>query len=218
MITTLEPSSIAPYVKKQLQHMFPDDREEDLGSIVPRALDRLEHCLSPIKLPSYHRNGNVLFNHLHSEQYATFLYVASNVAWRDAGNVHLAAKLFCLNKALNGIVCMYDTILPDIFLIAHSVGIVLGKATYADYLVVHQNVTVGTDRGRQPRLGAGVVLFGGAAVIGDCDIGCNVSISAHSTLRKTSVPAGHIAAGMSPTLVIKPAKRVLVQEYFDLPA
>jgi len=218
MITSLEPSRLARYLARQLENMFPDDSEHDLAVVVPRALERVEHCFSRIKLSLYTKDGSVFFNHLHSEHYATFLYFASNTAWKDSGDIELASKLFCLNKALNGIICMYDTVLPDVFLIAHSVGIMLGKATYADYLVVHQNVTVGTDRGIQPRLSEGVVLFGGAAIIGDCTVGPNVSISTDSTVLNTSIPAGHVVAGRSPTLTIKQAKRPLIEHYFDVSA
>ena len=86
-------------------------------------------------------------------------------------------------------------------------------ATYADYLVVHQNVTVGTDRGRQPRLGEGVVLFGGAAVIGDCDIGCNVSISVHSTVRNTSVFSSNPNSMRAKSLfqTVTPMRRLLIR-------
>jgi serine O-acetyltransferase len=218
MITSLDTDSLILYLTAQLNHLFPDHKRHNLRRVVPHALDRLEKCLSRVKLPAYHVNDNIRFDHLHSEQYASFLYLASNVAWREAGDTDLAAKLFCLNKALNGMICMYDTTLPDYFLIVHSVGIMLGKATYSDYLVVHQNVTVGTDRGRQPRLGEGVVICGGAAIIGNCEIGENVSVSVHSTVLNSSVPAGHVVAGRSPDLKIKPAKRRLVCEYFDMEA
>ncbi len=215
MIASLEPDRLARYLGQQLMNMFPDDGEHDLQPIVLHAMNRVEHCFSRIKLPYYRRDGRPYFNHLHSEQYATFLYFASNTAWWE-GDIDLAAKLFGLNKALNSIICMYDTALPDIFLIAHSVGIMLGKASYRDYLVVHQNVTVGTDRALQPRLHEGVVLFGGLAIIGDCDIGSNVSVSAHSLVLNTSIPAGHVVAGRSPSLVVKPARRVLAEHFFDI--
>lgn len=216
MITTLEQGRLIPYLNRQLRNAFPDDTSYDLGLVVPRALDRVEYCLSHIKLRGYRRDGNVFFNHLHTEQYATFLYFASNVAWKEVGDVDLAAKLFGLNKAMNGIICMYDTVLPDIFLIAHSVGVMLGKATYANYFVAHQNVTVGTDRGHQPHLGEGIIMFGGSAIIGDCQVGDNVSVSAQTVVLNASIPAGHIVAGRSPGLIIKPARRALLAEYFDV--
>lgn len=218
MQTSLEPARLISYVAKQLQNFFPDEQEHDLSPVIHRAMERLEHCFANVALPGYRKHGKVVFNHLHSDQNAVFLYFASNTAWRDMGDIKLASKLFYLNRTLNGIICMYDTELPSIFLLVHSVGITLGKASYSDYLVVHQNVTVGNDRGFRPRLDKHVVLCGGASIIGDCDISSAVSISANSTVLHTAIPAGHIVAGRSPDLIVKPARRQLIEQYFDIRA
>ena len=36
--------------------------------------------------------------------------------------------------------------MPDIFLLSHPVGTVLGRAKFEDFFVVHQRVTVGGDK------------------------------------------------------------------------
>jgi serine O-acetyltransferase len=86
--------------------------------------------------------------------------------------------------------CMFDTLLPDYFLVVHTVGMLLGKAKYSDYFVAIHDVTVGTDRGKQPRFGRGVVIYGGASVVGDCEIGSNVSVAAGALIRNQAVPDG----------------------------
>jgi len=217
MRTSLSSSDLERYLRLQLDHFFPDGRSTArLEQVVPRALERVEHCFARIRLPAYSTEGAASFNHLHCDQYASFLYLASNVAWSECGDVELASKLFALNKALNGIVCMYDTILPEAFILIHTVGIVLGKATYGNYFVVCQNALVGSDRGLAPVLADGVVIFGGSSVIGDCRIGDHVTLSAGSTLLHEAVPPRSIVAGRSPELIIKPARRDLVQHYFRL--
>ncbi|HZP83014.1 MAG TPA: hypothetical protein VFB21_15345 [Chthonomonadaceae bacterium] len=215
MVTVLTEEEQIRYLIRQLESFFPDGRSlENVAPVVRRALERVEVCFRSINLPGYSREGTACFNYLHTDQYAAFLYLASNTAWKDFEDVTLASKLFALNKALNGIVCMYDTILPDIFLLMHTVGIVLGKADYSNYLVVAQNVTVGTDRGCRPTLREGVVLFGGSCIVGNTILHNDVSVSANSFVSHETIPAHSVVAGRSPSLTIKPARRTLADVYF----
>lgn len=204
------------YLRRQLEAFFPDGGDGDVDTVVRRAFERTERCFSSVKLRGFRTDGEVTFDHLHSDQYATFLYLASNTAWAELGDRSLASKLYGLNKALNGLMCMFDTVLPERFLIIHTVGMMLGKAQYGDYFVAIHNATIGTDHGITPRLGTGVVVYGGSAVVGDCALGDEVVVAAHAVVRNTSIPARHVVAGMSPLLVIKPAKRRLIEEFFDV--
>ena len=214
MITSLTTPLLADYLGRQLRHFFPDGNDPDLSSIAPVALERVEVCFEKVKLPMYRQGAEPCFDHLHSDHYAAFVYLASNVAFQR-GELRLAAKLYGLNKALNGFMCMYDTALPPHFLVVHTVGMLLGKATYGDYFVAIHDVTIGTDRGLRPVLGKGVVMYGGSSIVGDCQIGDDVSVAAHALVRNEPVPAGHVVAGTSPHLTTKPATRVLVDEFFD---
>jgi serine O-acetyltransferase len=215
MRTSLTSQEIRSYLRAQLNAFFPDGRSlAHLEQVVPKALERVEHCFSRIRLSSYCGDDGAVFNHLHSDQYASFLYLVSNSAWSDFGDVELASKVFALNKALNGMLCMYDTELPSVFILIHTVGMVLGKATYGNYFVACQNCLVGSDRGASPVLGEGVILFGGSSVIGNSRIGEAVTISASTTILNADVPARSIVAGRSPGLVVKAAKRNLVDHYF----
>jgi len=60
--------------------------------------------------------------------------------------------------------------MPKVFFIGHSVGIVLAKATYGEYLVLYQNSTVGKNHGAAPVLGDGVVMYPNTAIIGACNV------------------------------------------------
>lgn len=216
IVCSLPKEQLVRYLGTQLDHFFPDGNNHDLSRVVALALEKLAFCLSRVKLPRYRIGSDVSFNHLHSEQFATFLYFASNMAWSYANDLALAEKLFYLNKILNGMICMYDTCLPDIFLIAHSVGIVLGKATYSDYLVVHQNTTVGTDKGIAPVLSERIVLYPGSAVIGCCTIGAGSVVSAHGLVLNQRVPDASVCFGRSPDLIIKRSSHPHIEAYFDI--
>src|SRR3990167_5876802 len=85
---------------------------------------------------------------------------------RRSGDTAAGTRLFLMNKALNGIDLFYEIAMPEVFYIGHSVGIVLAKATYGNYLVLYQNSTVGRHLSRVPVLGEGVILYPNTAVIG----------------------------------------------------
>ena len=216
MHTTIDTQQLTGLVRHQLEHVIPDGVPVAVDVIVRQALERLETCFARVKLRLYRKDGASYFDHLHSDQYATFLYLASNCAW-VRGDDRLAAKLYCLNKAMNGFMCTYDTVLPESFLLIHTVGMLLGKAQYGNYFVALHDATIGTDRGKSPRLGNGLVIYGKASIIGDCDVGNNVSVSTGTIVRNQSISDAHVVAGVSPHLLLKPAKRVLIDEFFDLP-
>lgn len=195
--------------------MFPDGKSGDVSAAVDEALERLEHCFRYISLPRYSRDGRPSFDHLHGDQTAAFYYLASNAAYRR-GELGLAQKLFLLNKALNGILCMYDTELPPVFAFIHTVGTVVGKARYGNYVAFFQSVTVGGDRGSLPRLGERCVLYGGAMVLGDSTLGDGVVVSGNSAIIHQDVPADSVVAGRSPELTIAPRKRDIASQYFRL--
>jgi serine O-acetyltransferase len=129
----IDKAFLTEYVNAQLTHFFPDKEniKKELEKHLETALERTLFSLKHVKLRGYTE-----FTYLHSDLYAQFLYFLSNTIWENGENKKLAAKLFYLNKALNGINVMYDTKLPDIFILIHCVGTVLGKAEYSNYFVV----------------------------------------------------------------------------------
>jgi serine O-acetyltransferase len=99
--------------------------------------------------------------------------------------------------------------------LSHTNGLVLAKASYADYCVFHQCCTVGRDGDKRPRLGKGTVLYPGAAVIGDCTIGENTVISPGVVLVNASTPGNCIlveSKGGRPRF--KEAKEYYADRYF----
>ena len=202
------------YVVRQLEHFFPDDGNADATEVLrPHmdvALDRLAHCIGAVRP---WKPGE--FDHLHSSQYTIFLYYLSNTVWKATGNSSLCAKLFGLNKALNGIDLFYEIDMPPVFFICHSVGIVFAKATYGNYLVAYQNSTVGKNHGVAPVLGEGVVMYPNTAIIGRCEVGDGTVLAQGVSLINTSTP-GHctVYAGQGGSVVCKPAGRNVLADIF----
>jgi len=203
------------YLARQLNQFFPD-QQENIESILAKdideALSRLNVCINAVRMWKQDE-----FYYLHSSQYATFLYFLANTIWHNQKNERVCTKLFFLNKALNGIDCFYEIEMPEIFLIGHSVGIVLAKAQYANYLVLYQNSTVGKNHGIAPVLEEGVVLYPNTAVIGSARVRKNtviaqgVSVINHDTLGNSIIFQG--AAG---ELVHKPMKHDLLADFFRM--
>jgi serine O-acetyltransferase len=205
---------LADYVAAQLGHFFPDG-QQGLSALVARdldeTLDRLAVCIDSVRM---WRAGE--FDYLHSSQYCTFIYYLSNTAWRNRQDKIFCTKLFMLNKTLNGFDCFYDNQLPDRFLIGHSVGIVLARNSYADYLVLYQNCTVGRHGPDVPALGEGVILYPNTAIIGKCQVGAHTVLSQGSALIGRDSPGDCYVFGSGSTAVIKPAQRRLCGDYFRL--
>ncbi|TYP73305.1 hypothetical protein [Paenibacillus methanolicus] len=160
------------------------------------ALGRTEFCFEKITSPGYTKDGEAYFSHLHSDQYSQFLYFLSHSLWNRSENKPICDKLIFLNKMMNGMFYSYKVELPNIFLFGHPVGSVLGKAKYADFLVVFQNVTINTavdDAGSPaPVLGKGLFLGAGAMILGNKTVGDRVSVGAGAAVYNAEIPDDHL--------------------------
>jgi serine O-acetyltransferase len=217
METSLPVPSLTSLYRHLIEREFPEARHspKDVDRVLYRALERVEHSFSHIVLEGYRStSGAARFSHLHGDQSAALYYFAANSAWRDFGDTALASRFFLLNKRHNALVCMYDTLLPDVFVLIHTVGTVLGKATYGNFLAVYQNVTVGTDNERQPVIGPHAVLYGGSMVLGACTLGENVTVSAGTVLVNFDCPADSVVAAHTGTPLAKPRKRDFARQYW----
>lgn len=204
------------YISTQLGFFFPDKRPGSapiaalLEPYIDQALERTRICINAVRPWQ-----SDYFDYLHSTQYCTFLYFVANTVWRHGGDNDICTKLFLLNKALNGIDLFYEIEMPEIFFIGHSVGIVLAKATYGNYLVLYQNSTVGKNHGVAPVIGEGVVMFANSAIIGRCHVGDGSVVSQGASIINQNVP-GHcvVYAGRAGALVFKPPTRNVLDDIF----
>lgn len=204
MELSLSKEELQSYIASQLEHRFPDRKScMDFNDSInikafEEALQRVEYCFKHVSIRGYsiidrYGGGVALFNHLHSDQFSQFLYYFSNSLWKTGGDPNLCSKLILLNRELHGCWFSYKGNLPDIFLLVHPVGSVIGNANvkYSDYLVILQNVTINGAR-KSLELGECLFLGAGAKIIGEGKIGDRVSIGANSLIRNPEIPSDSI--------------------------
>lgn len=221
MQCSLGRADLSDYVAFQMHRFFPDTNYLDkLPLFVDRALERTEYCFSRLKLKGFHNSDGPRFNHLHSDQYAIFLYYLANTAHREKPGHPAADKAYGLNKALNGLDAYYEVELPDIFAVQHPVGTVLGRASYSDYFMAYQNCTVGSNlEGDHPVIGRGVVMYGGSRIIGKTRIGENCLVSNGELIMDAGeIPSNRVLFGNSSSLFTRQNKRNVIREIFGLSA
>lgn len=203
---SLTPEALAAYVARQLSVHFPDGEvsADDLRTAMPTALARLEHCFSHIDNKYFFDGEQAVFSHLHGDQYAMWLYLLGNELFRQGAPVDLCAKLFLLNKTLHGCDIFYEVELPSVFLLVHPLGTVLGRASYGDYFVSYQRVSVGSNHDVYPTFGSHVTLRPGAAVLGKCSVGRQCQIGTESLLIDRDLPDQSRYIGTPGACTIRP--------------
>ncbi|MEO5327911.1 MAG: hypothetical protein H7829_06660 [Magnetococcus sp. THC-1_WYH] len=211
----LDQEQLAQFIARQLEYFIPDDLPIDMTLIrqhLPQALERLQVCIKAVRC--WKENE---FDHLHSSQYCTFLYYLSNTIWKETSETELPTKLFILNKALNAIDLFYEIDMPARFFIGHSNGIVLAKASYADYLVLYQNSTVGKNHGVAPVIESGVVMYPNTAIIGRSHVSKGTIISQGVSVINQNTPGDCLVFGdKRGTLLFKSIKRNILADIFRL--
>lgn len=214
-------------ISRQIESLFGFSSEEKdiLNIYLPEAIDRTLYCFSHIN-NKYFQKGEI--NPLHSVQYTQFLYYCANTICRrelrgnskDNGAADLCSKLYMLNKALSACEIFYEVDLPDIFLLEHPVGTVMGRGKFSDYFFFLQNCTVGANDNLYPEFGERVIMLAGSKVLGTCHIGNNVIISANTYVKDEDIPDDCIVFGSSPNLTIKPGHKdkidAMINENFIL--
>jgi serine O-acetyltransferase len=205
---------LVDYVAGQVDHLFPD-HVKDARSVIDRdidhALDRFRHCANRVALWQPDQ-----FYYLHSEQNTVFLYYLANTIWRNRQHENVCAKLFYLNKALNGFSCFYDVALPDIFFVGHSPGIVLMRTTYANYFGVYQNCTVGQNNGEKPVIEEGVLMYPNSAILGRSHVRPGTIVAQGASVIDRDTPGDCVAVGAAGGLAFKPRKRNHLADVFRI--
>jgi serine O-acetyltransferase len=197
--------ALSRYVATQLG-MFPaggfDADVECIQALLDPTLERMRPILEAVRA-----FDATAFDHFHSLQYASFLYLLANESWRRRAGDRLPDRLFALNRALNAIDLFYAVCMPEVFFISHGVGSVLGNATYGSRLVFFQNVTVGRVGEDRPAIGANVVLYAGAVVTGSAVVGDDCVVAAGTVVHNTTIPENTVVASGGGELRLKPRTR-----------
>lgn len=212
----MKAAELPNYVTQQLYNLLPDTPLErvrsDIEAHLPATLERLHHLIKHVKMWTPGQ-----FDHLHSTQYCTFLYLLSNEIFAKTNDRELPTRLFLLNKAMNAIDLFYEIEMPPVFFIGHSAGIVLAKATYGNYLVLYQNSTVGKNHGHAPKIGEGVIVYPNSAIIGDTSIGDHCVLGQGTSVINQKVPSNQFVfngVGLKPLLKPNTQHQLPLEEYF----
>jgi len=197
-LSSLPLSQLAHLLVHQTDAAFPDGDALNIEELLPSMMTaqaRLEHCFSAINNKYFFDGQSVVFDHLHGDQYATWLYLVSNQLYRDRGPTSWSKKIFLLNKMMHGCDLFYEVELPSIFLLVHPLGTVLGRGSYQDYLMVYQRCGVGSNHDVHPTLGRYVTMRPGSAVLGNCIVGDNTTIATESLVLDHTVLPNSIYFG-----------------------
>ena len=106
-----------------------------------------------------------------------------------------------INRAITGIEIHPGAIIGRRFFIDHGMGVVIGETTeIGNDVTIYQGVTLGgtslEKKKRHPTLGDGVVVGGGAKVLGALYVGAGARIGAGAVVVK-DVPAGATVVGVA---------------------
>lgn len=226
MNISISSKELKEYVENQINTFFPDRynfKGKDVDIAFELALERIEECFRVINQPGYHNEkGEIFFSHLHSDQYASFIYFLSNSLWNISQNRPLCDKLLQLNRTLFTIFISYKNNLCDHFFLGHAYGTILGNAKYSDYLVVSQGCTVNssTDNAGDwaPVIGKGVFLGAHAKIIGNKSIGNRVLIGVNAMIYNQEVPDDYIVMNIDGKNIIKQRSKdtCFAQNYFNV--
>lgn len=199
ILSQSEQESLCLYVANQLNAFFPDENPvlpKFLLSFLSQTLERVEYCFSHIADRYFFDGNNVLFSHLHGDQYGMFLYFFANSLYRKGEDTSICSKLFALNKMLHGIDAFYEVELPDVFRWVHPLGTVLGRGNYFDYFLVYQRCGIGSNKNIYPRLGKFCSLHPGSSILGNCIIGDHCELGAGALLLDQSLEESILYVGV----------------------
>jgi serine O-acetyltransferase len=220
MHLSLDIEELRAYTSAQLNNLFPDKHKIDLDDYkvqVDNAISRLDNCFSKITLKHYNNEGKTQLNHLYSDQYLMYVWFLANTIYQEKENANLSNKLYCLNKSLFAFDCMYNTQLPDIFIIFHGAGTMLGKAKYSDYFIALQGCTIGSHKGNYPILGRGVSLTAHSSIIGNCVIEDRVSVGSYSNVFETNIDADTVVYRNNDVAIkLNPNSNNYAQQFFNV--
>lgn len=227
MKMTLSKDELSVYTQKQLDFYIPDGYaidEKCWTEAIDTALQRCDSCFKHIIIPQYRsrENGESLFSHLHRDQYATFIYFLGNTIWLHYHDRWLCDKLLNLQSILHSFFLSYKCEMPNVFVLAHPVGSVIGNAKYSDGLYICQNVTINTHTDAEGNpdlfLGKGVVLETGATIIGNKPIGDRVTIGPNVLIHNEKIDSDYTCVSERGKVIIRPRQRerCVAERVFDI--
>lgn len=152
----------------------------------------------------------------YSGLHALWFYRFNHWLWNH--RVFLLGRFFSqVARLLTGIEIHPGAQIGKRLFIDHGMGVVIGEtAVVGDDVTIYQGVTLGgtsLDRGhkRHPSIGNGVVIGGGAKVLGNITVGDHCRVGAGSVVLR-SVPPDSTVVGVPAHLVFREGKRVIITD------
>ena len=178
-----------------------------INSLSEEVFQRCDICFSKNKNKYYSKKGVTYFNPYHSGQYTIFLYYFSNTIFqKEKNNIRLAEKIYYLNRIMNACDLFYEVELPEIFMLDHPLGSVMGRAKFGNYFEFCQNCTVGNNNDIFPVIGEHVTMNSNSMILGNSKIGDYVILGAGACIKDQDIPENSLVFGSSPNLIIKKRK------------
>ena len=152
---------------------------------------------------------------LYSGLHALWWYRIHHWMWRH-GWLFFARALSQFARWLTGVEIHPGATIGRRFFIDHGMGVVIGEtAEVGDDVTLYQGVTLGgttLNRGkRHPTIGNGVVVGGGAKILGNIRIGDNCRIGAGSVVLR-DVPPDSTVVGVPGHIIFRNGKRVVITD------
>lgn len=138
--------------------------------------------------------------------HAIWMHRAAHILWRN--NWKLPARVVSnFSRWMTGIEIHPGAKIGRRFFIDHGMGIVIGEtAEIGNDVTLYQGVTLGGTSWnagkRHPTLEDGVVVGGGAKVLGPFTVGAGAKIGSNAVVTK-AVPAGATAVGIPARIIVK---------------
>lgn len=175
---------------------------------IQETLKKVNFCFSHIT-EKYFTSAFCLEDLNHSDKYAIFLYYLGSILIKKNKKT-LATKTYLLNKCLHSIDLFPEVKMPNVFCLSHPCGTVIGRARFQNYILIHQNCTIGGDtqggKDYYPTFGSKIVLYANASVIGKSQIGDNVIFAANTFVLNTNIPSNSLVVGQYPNITIHKLK------------
>ena len=151
----------------------------------------------------------------YSGLHAVWFYRINHWFWNH-GLFLLARGLSQVARLLTGIEIHPGAKIGRRLFIDHGMGVVIGEtATVGDDVTLYQGVTLGgtgKEHGkRHPTIEDGVVVGGGAKILGNITIGKNCRIGAGSVVLR-NVPENSTVVGVPAHLIFRDGKRVIITD------
>jgi serine O-acetyltransferase len=147
--------------------------------------------------------------------HAVWLYRLNHSLWNH-GMFVVARWLSQVGRFLTGVEIHPGAKLGRRLFIDHGMGVVIGETTIVgDDVTLYQGVTLGgtgKEHGkRHPTLEDGVVVGGGAKILGNITIGKNCRIGAGSVVLR-NVPENSTVVGVPAHIIFRDGKRVVITD------